>query len=81
MSFSISPAARGAPAKGTADTCWDPTLSWGGEGRFQPLPVPGNPSTPRSWGYNAVQNTAMAPEEPRAQPPTPAWHRDKPRRG
>lgn len=81
MSFSISPAALGAPAKGTADTRCDPTLSCWGEGRFLPPPVPGIPSTPRSWGCNAVQSTAMALKEPRAQPPTPAWHRDKPCRG
>lgn len=81
MSFSIFPAALGAPAKGTADTRCDPTLSCWGEGRFLPPPVPGIPSTPRSWGCNAVQSTAMALKEPRAQPPTPAWHRDKPCRG
>lgn len=49
-------------------------LMWG-EGRSQPPPVPGICTRPGPGG------AVLAPEEPRAQPPTPAWHRDKPCRG
>lgn len=48
-------------------------------GGFYPVPCPASQAHPGPGG--AAQSTAMAPEEPRAQPPTPAWHGDKPRRG
>lgn len=77
-SFSISPAAPGAPVKGTADTCCDPTLSCGG---FLPRPVPSIPSTPRSWGCSAehsdgtrgAQSTATHSCLARGQAPQGTW--------
>ena len=75
MSFSISPAALGAPTKGTADTHCDPTLSCGGRAGFRSLPCPA--SQPHPGPRGAVQSTVVAPQESRAQPPTPAWHQHK----
>lgn len=77
MSFSISPAALGAPAKGTADTHCDPTLSCGGRAGFSSLRA----QHPNHTQVLGVQCRVVAPQEPRTQPPTPAWHQHKRCRG
>lgn len=75
MSVPISPAAPGDSAKGTRrHSLRSNPLMWG-EGRLQPCPVPGILTHPGPEG------AVLAPKEPRAQPPTPAWHWDKPCRG
>lgn len=73
-SVPIAPAAPGAAAKRTADILRSNPLMWG-EGRFQLRPVPGIRAHP------APGAAVLAPKEPRAQPPTPAWLWDKPCRG